>query len=321
MCLLLLLATASPAAADPAGPTEYVTEIQSIEPFQSAVSVRMIGGDSFFELTQLEPVLIEVQGYRGEPYLQILPDGTIQENRLAPTTYLNEERYGAGDLVPASADPDAAPDWVVVGTGGRYAWHDHRSHWMNPQRPPGSQAGDAILEAVVPISVDGTDVKVTVVSFLQDDPSPVPALAGLVVGAAAAAVMLLRSSVVVAVGTAFVVAVVGLVTFGSVPSETGPAITLWILPTIGLVALLAGLVMGRGPVANPLPRIALLTVGGVQLILWAVLQRSALTKAILPTDIPWSLFRFSVVASFVVGIAVIGIAVRMLQEAFSAPVA
>ena len=66
----------------------------------------------------------------------------------------------------------------VVATGGRYAWHDHRTHWMNPVHPIGRQPGDEVLDGTVPLIVDGgaTDVRVSV--RWMPGPSPWPAVAG-----------------------------------------------------------------------------------------------------------------------------------------------
>ncbi len=192
---IVMVGVAAPVSADPPGPTEYLSTIQAVEPPTGSIAVRMIGGDSFFEVSQLEPVLIEVVGYQGEPYLRISPDGVVEENRLSASTYLNQERYGAGDIVPDFVENDADPDWVQVGTGGRYAWHDHRSHWMNPKRPPGAEPGDTILEAVIPLRVDGNDVSVTVVSILEEPASPLPAIGGAAVGLVAAALLMRRQMV------------------------------------------------------------------------------------------------------------------------------
>jgi hypothetical protein len=63
------------------------------------------------------------------------PDGTVYANERSPATYLNTDRYGRAD-VPAGADPEAKPEWKEVSTGGRFAWHDHRAHYMSTGTPP-----------------------------------------------------------------------------------------------------------------------------------------------------------------------------------------
>ena len=60
---------------------------------------------------------------------------------------------------------------------------------MQSARPFGLEAGDQILEAVIPIVVDGETVEVTVISTWKPEPSPVAmwlgVLAGLAVGVGA----------------------------------------------------------------------------------------------------------------------------------------
>ena len=47
----------------------------------------------------------------------------------------------------------------------------HHNNWMNEQKPASAEPGDVILEAVVPLVVDGSEVDVMVVSVLQAPPS------------------------------------------------------------------------------------------------------------------------------------------------------
>lgn len=316
VAVLLVVGSAGPAAADPAGPTDYLTTIESVDPATPAISVRMIGGDSFFELTQLQPVHITVAGYGAEPYLRIRSNGVVEINTLSPTFYLNDDRYGAGDIVPDFADPDAEPRWEAVGSGGRYAWHDHRSHWMNPAQPPGAEPGDVILEDVIVIVVDGQRVAVSVQSTLQQRPSHVPALVGFIAGLAC--VLLSRHAGLLAVIPAVFGLVAGVVAVGSVPAETGPSFTLWAPPVIAIAALAAVAVVRRRDV-NPLVEVGLTTVAAVQLVLWAVLGFDALTKPILPTDLPWGLHRAIVAASLAAGLALFITAVGKLDRTFRAP--
>ena len=169
--VLLALALGSPAFADPAGPTDYRSEIIAVEPPTPAIVVEIIGGDSFLQLEAEPGTEVLVVGYQGEPYLRFLPEGGVLENRNAPTTYTNESRYG-GDEIPPNASASAEPDWQLLSDGHRWAWHDHRIHWMQRDRPLGASSGDQILEAVVPLVVDGTEVKVTVISTWQPMPGP-----------------------------------------------------------------------------------------------------------------------------------------------------
>ena len=179
------------AAADPAGPTDYLSEVVEIDPDSGGFEIEVIGGDSFVLLTVAEGVAVDVVGYSGEPYLRFLSDGTVEENRLAPSKYLNDDRY-ARDEVPEHADARAAPDWVVVARDGSYAWHDHRTHWMNEVPPPGRGPGDRVAEGVVPLLVDGAEVDISVVSVWQPPPSLWPVTGGFTTGLLLAGLALVR---------------------------------------------------------------------------------------------------------------------------------
>lgn len=311
----LLLAPAA-VYADPPGPTDYDTEVVAITPDTPGLSARSIGGDSFFELTVGPSITVDVTviGYRGEPYLRFRPDGTIEENRLAPTTYLNASRYGQ-EQAPPEADPEAAPAWRTVGHGHRWAWHDHRTHWMNAAHPPGAHPGDVVLEAVVPVLVGDQPVDISVRSTWRPAPSPVPAIAGAIIGLALAGAALAagrnrrdrarRLGAVVLTGAAVAAIVVGLWQTWSVPSETGPPISAWALPATALVLAAAGI----------LRRLSDFTAGGlrlvaaVQLVLWAAGRRVGLVRAILPTAAPFWLDRAVTAA---VGCAAVVLGVQAL---------
>ncbi len=132
----------STAAADAHTRTEETTNIVSevVEgPELPDVELTVHTGGLAVELVNDggQPVIVE--GYDGEPYLRIGPDG-VQRNRHSAATYLNSERFGDVALPPA-VDPDAPPDWVHVDDEPRWVWHDHRTHWMAPQPPRFVDAG------------------------------------------------------------------------------------------------------------------------------------------------------------------------------------
>ncbi len=286
IALLWLVAGAGPAAADPAGPTDFQTSIIEISPDVPGFEAEVIGGDSFLVLATDGSVPVDVVGYRGEPYLRFLTDGTVEQNDRSPTTYLNEDRYASVE-VPPEATPDAEPLWRVVATDGSFAWHDHRAHWMNEVAPPGRGPGDTILEGVVPLLVDGVEVDLTVQSVWQDPPSPLPAVLGFVAGLALAAAAWLKfRRTGLAAGIAAVGAValaVGMVDYFSVPSETAPSWTLWVPPLISLVlataALLPRIASGWGP--------TLVLLAAVELVVWAVVRWDWMWRAIIPTAAPY----------------------------------
>jgi hypothetical protein len=310
---VLALGIAAPALADPAGPTDYRSAVVAVEPPTSTIETDIIGGDSFFELTVAPGTEVIVLGYQGEDNLWFRADGTVWENRNSPSTYLNEDRLG-GAGIPANASAEAEPDWRQVASDGSFAWHDHRAHWMQEARPFGLGPGDQILESVIPLVVDGVDVEITVTSTWEPAPSPVPAVAGVVVGLAlgGAAWFLRRSRVVLAIAAPSVAfaLVAGVWQFRSLPPETGPRLVWWVLPAIAVVSLGVGLVAAFRS-ATFVARAAMLLVG-VELAIWGFVKRDGLSAAIIPTDAPQALDRFATTLALTSGAAFSAVALVTL---------
>lgn len=145
--VVVLLATPTPASAHGGGgdATNYRTEVR--DPGDPGLSWRVYGGDSLIELTNRTGAEVVIVGYQDEPYLRFTPGDGVFANTRSPTTYLNRERY-ADVEIPAEADPKAAPSWRQVADGDRFAWHDHRAHWMAPD-DPAVVAADPDVEHVV----------------------------------------------------------------------------------------------------------------------------------------------------------------------------
>ena len=296
------IATAPPALADAAGPTDYRSEIVSIEPPTSALKVEMIGGDSFISLELLDPVEVIVIGYFGEPYLRFSPQGEVFENLRSPSRWLNQDRYGAGEP-PAYSDAGAAPEWLRVSESGSYAWHDHRSHWMNPNRPPGAEAGDQVLEASVPLVVAGTDVDVTVASYLLAAPAIWPTAVGVLVGAAMAGLALRSDRIGRMAPTAALAAgalALGGIAYRSVPVETAPSPLLWLLPLMALAAALFVIAV-RNHLTTTVYLDGLATAAGAVLLVWGVNRFDGLRRALIPSDAPGWVDRFVIAATLVMG--------------------
>jgi len=314
VALLAMLAFPGTAFADPAGPTDYLSEIRGVEPATASIQVDVLGGDSFVQL-QAEPgTEVFVVGYQSEDYLWFREDGVVFENRNAPSTYTNDDRFG-GAVPPANATADAEPDWHEVATGGRYSWHDHRAHWMQTIRPAGKQVGDQIVEGVIPLIVDGAEVDVTVISTWQPEPSPISGVVGAVLAAAAVAcsAFLYRARrqwgwtvaplAVLALG-------VGVAQFTSLPSETGPRLIWWVLPAIAAVAAIVATVSGRAK--QQFVVMAAVLVAGVQLAIWGLVKRDGLTAALIPNDAPGWLDRFATAAALTGGVGFAALALWAL---------
>jgi hypothetical protein len=155
--VVLSAAVLSSSAGAHQGNPNFRSVIRAVSPSVPGLQVRVLGFDQDFELENRTGRTVVVYGYRGEPYLRLLADGTVQTNRRSPAVYLNEDRFGT-EAVPASADPKAPPVWRTVDRTGRYVWHDHRMHWMSRSVPP--QVHDRakrtkIFDYTVPLTVGG----------------------------------------------------------------------------------------------------------------------------------------------------------------------
>jgi hypothetical protein len=306
------------AYADAAQPTDYRSEVVAITPDTPGVSARIVGGDAFIELTVAPGIDVMVLGYENEPYLHVDPDGTVSENVRSPAHFLDESRFASVTL-PPEADADAPPEWQVVGRGGSWAWHDHRTHWMADTPPLGVEVGDQILDDVVPLVVDGRPVEVSVVSVWEAAPSLWPslvvalvagALAGGLVrvvvprraaGAARPAIVRATWTASVSLAAAALAAAVGLWQTWSLPSETGPPLSHWLLPVTAGVAAVLGLVWR----ANGFMSLAAAAVASTQLVVWGVVRRSVLDHAVLPTSAPFWLDRWGTAAVAAVSLVVL----------------
>ncbi len=309
---LVLLGTASPAAADPAGPSDFRSEIIAITPEVDGVEAEIKGGDSFLQLTVAEGIEVEVPGYEGEPYLRFRADGTVERNRLSSSTYVNEDRDGAGEI-PAevqAAGPDADPDWEVVAEDGTYAWHDHRVHWMgkaSPQVPRGETLGGQYDPWTVELLVDGEPVEITGRVTYEETVTPLPWLA-LAAVAAAALVLLgkrlgLRAASVALLGAAVLATVTGRAEWAATPDGSGNPL-LWALPAFAVVAAAVAVGLARRPVGVMAGLAAVASLSA-----WVLFRFQALLKPVLPTELPFALDRASLGLGLGASIAVAVLAV------------
>ncbi len=303
------------AFADPPRPTDYRSEIVSITPEVEGLTARIVGGDAFIELAAPGRA-VTIGGYQGEPYLRFDLDGSVWENLRSPAHWLNQDRYSQTD-VPPEASADAEPDWHQVGDGGRYTWHDHRTHWMQETPPLGLGPGDEILDAVIPITVDGVPVEIHVRSVWMPAPSRVPWVVAALVAAIAGLTVLAfvtripRLALVTTAVVSVLALLVGLWQTWSVPSETGPPYSHWVLPASAVVVAAAGLVWPRW---SAFAVQALTLVAAVQLVVWTVLRRDVLDHAILPTDAPFWLDRSLTAAVGVLAVVGVAAAVRSIAR-------
>jgi hypothetical protein len=179
------------------GNPNFRSELEGIDPSLEGLSVEVLDYDDSLQLTNRSGRPVLVEGYQGEPFLQILGDGTVQVNTRSPSYYLNDDRFGEVE-VPASADPKAAPAWETVSKTSQYVWHDHRVHYMSRGTPP--QVKDEgertkVFDYAVPVVVDGRPGSITGTLFWVGEDDGLPLLPFVGLGAAAlltAAAVLVR---------------------------------------------------------------------------------------------------------------------------------
>lgn len=289
---VVTLAPAGVAFADPPGPTDFRTDVVSIEPATPQITVGVIGGDSFVSLVAEPGTTVQIPGYAGEPYVQILADGTVQQNRRSPAVDANDSRYGvpAPEENVGTAGEQAAtlPEWVTIGHDGTFVWHDHRSHLMARTPPAGYRRGDVVSDQTLSLTVNGSPVDVRFVSVWQDRPSRVPVVAGAVVAAFAALILLsVRRRVAWLLAVAAAAATgIGYWQYTSVPPATGPSTTWYLVPAVAAASAVIGISFGRTLVSH-----ALVLLGGLELGVWVYLRRDGLARALIPTGAPFWLDR------------------------------
>jgi len=288
LVVVALVVLAAPAMADPAEPGRYASEVIALEPQVDGVQLEVVGGDAFLELTVERGLEVEVPGYDGEPYLRVLADGTVEQNERSPATYLNEDRFGT--VAPQEADAEAEPRWVEVATGGTYAWHDHRVHWMRADPPLNGGTG-LVHEWEVPLTVDGQEVVATGRLVREPALAPWPWLALVaVVGGLAWAVGRRRPGWGLAACTVVgggIATFVGWRAVASQPEAAGASPLPFALGAVALGLAVVGLAVRTRRSGAVLAQLAGLASAAV-LGGWVILRFTVLTEPVLPTDlVPW----------------------------------
>lgn len=167
---VVLLPSPTPVAADAARPGNTRSQVDDIAPAVQGVAFDIVGGDAFLRARVQPGHELLVPGYGGEPYLRVLVDGTVEENRRSPAVVLNRDRYGATTEPLPDVTDAADPEWHAVGGGGEVLWHDHRVHWMARVAPPTISADGLIQPWTVPVEVDGVAVVVRGSLYRVDGP-------------------------------------------------------------------------------------------------------------------------------------------------------
>lgn len=284
---LVVLGAAQPASADPATPTNYRSTVTAVGPEASGVVFEITGGDAFLSVSVETGHTVLIPGYFGEPYVRIDPDRSVWVNKSSRAFYINQDRYGEV-APPKDLDPNAPPAWAQVGDDGRYAWHDHRSHWMSHDPPP-AISGD-VLETVfpweLPVVIDGVDTTVRGELVWVPSRSPWgPVLAGMVAllpFAVWGTQHHLARGLVIAAGSAAAIGVEIALIIGT----PAPARGLWaeaILPLVAVGAL--GFVARYRDSRTGVSTLSTL-VAGVVLLVWGASNVATLWMPLLPTSLP-----------------------------------
>jgi hypothetical protein len=190
----------APAALAHEGSPNFLSQINEVTPAGDGIDVEVLNRDDRLLLINGGQSTVLIEGYEGEPYARVEPDGTVSVNTNSKAYYLNEERDGKV-AVPDGVDSQGEPRWEEVGRNGRFEWHDHRMHWMSEDDPEMVKDKDVrtkVYDWKVPIAVDGREGAIAGTLFWTPLPSsglPLPLLIGLgllVVASGIAAVLVLR---------------------------------------------------------------------------------------------------------------------------------
>ena len=109
---------------------------------------------------------------------------------------------------------------------------------------------------------------------------------------------------------------IGWIGYASLPSVTGPRPVWWLLPVLAVAFAIAAWVLGPTPGGYAAAAIA-----GLELAAWAFDRRAGLSKALLPTDVPYWLDRAVTVAALTVGVVAAAVAIAGLFRSIRAPAA
>ena len=295
LVVVFTAALAGPAMADPAGPTNYESTVLDVEPASTVAAFRVVGGDAFLEVTVAEGHTVDVPGYFSEPYIRIDADGTVWVNDDSQALYLNEDRY-ASTGVPESADGDGEPRWRQVATGGVYAWHDHRVHWMSRDVPP-AVAGETrqlVFPWRLPVVVDGVETVISGELVWVPSLSPiVPMLAGItaLLPLTVSRRIRLHAPAILTTAAAGLAAVIIVAQNNATPPSARGAPVWLVFPLVALSAAIWASTRGR--LAGLTTR-HLLLIGGAALAMWGISTIEVLSMPILPSEMPSGLERAGV---------------------------
>jgi len=185
------LLVGAPVALAHEGSPNFLSQINEVTPAAPGVDVEVLNRDDRLLLRNNGEATVLIEGYEGEPYARIDPDGTVSVNTNSKAYYINEERDGEV-AVPEGVDSKGEPQWKEVSKTGRFEWHDHRMHWMSkgdPEQVEDTSVRTKVFDWNVPVEVDGRPSDITGMLFWTPAPGgsvPWAPIAGLSLAAIAA---------------------------------------------------------------------------------------------------------------------------------------
>lgn len=291
--VIVLAGPAAPAFADPAGPTDYRSVVDGIDPDTDAVAVSVVGGDSFLQVDVRPGHEVVILGYWDEPYARITKDGVVEVNAASPSVLQNTSRYGVA--TEDAIEPGGQPRWEPTGDHVSFVWHDHRSHWMAPSKATTTGDDGLVQHWELPLVVDGQPTTVTGSLYRQASPGSWWWL--VVVAAAALTLALPAARAPIVAGLGLLATSTGLIDRLSLPAAARPG---WTPIALGAAAALAGAaaIVGRTRWWSG----AALAGGGSALVVLGLVQRPALSHALVPGPTPDVLIRLITAAALGAGV-------------------
>ena len=207
-------------------PTNYRSEIVSVEPAFAGVSVELLDLGRRVRLRNRATTDVVVMGYQGEPYLRVGRRGVF-ENVHSPAVYLNRAAVApvtTSTTLPTLADAGAPPQWRRISRGTAATWRDRRTRWEGPNPPSVQRAPrqrQVVRAWIITVQRGTTAGAVTGRILWVPGPSAVPWL----ITAGALAALTFASAFTRRWGALLVVAVVVLVANDAVHSFAAAAAT------------------------------------------------------------------------------------------------
>lgn len=281
-------AAAHGAGGDDAPASNYRSQVTS-DPGVDGVSVRTIDAAEKLEVVNTTDQVLIVEGYDGEPYLRVGPDG-VEENQNSAATYLNRTADGSAIAPPEIGD--GPPVWETVSGETSARWHDHRAHWMGGEPSIVTSNPDVrhqLADWTVPMRIGERQLTVNGTTEWVPAPSPLPWLLVILASAAVICALIIRRHTMVALIVAAAVMTPALIatTVGSWQSNAEAAIGK--TPALALPFFIVSLLAGALIIARSKPQDSLVLAGGLgaAAAIVAILARfDWLTRSQLPTALP-----------------------------------